>query len=165
MSGFLKRLGFILFWQMIIWLFLLIISPFYYIVWLIFSLVYLFFIVYLAFQVIPGRKMENQLRKLLIEYKKKIEENQEAKTKAAMRPFTCPACQHETHFLEFLENRKCPKCESKIWSTVIGQKEKEYYELYKFFEDYSNFISHLSFRQRSRLKKMYFMETAEKEGQ
>jgi predicted Zn-ribbon and HTH transcriptional regulator len=153
-----KRIGFVLFWEMIVLLILLLLKPEYYIPWLIFSLVTLFFLIYLSFRVVPSRKEEKRWRAVARKYHAKYEELREIRLKARLLPFSCADCEYTSNFLEFLEEGKCPKCDSRRWTTLIPEKGEQYLEIFRKYEEIQNFIQSFSYREKNKLEKIRLME-------
>ncbi len=141
---------------------MLIIDKNYYIHWFIFSFILLFFIIYISFRIIPTKKALSNLKKLFMEYKNKFSQSEEYQTSAQLLAFSCPLCKYESNYGEFLGESKCPKCESKLWSTVINEKGPEYYEIYQKHQQLENFINTLGFRDKKKLRKMLYYEDLEK---
>ncbi len=133
---------------------IILMKPFLYVPWLIFCLIFLFFTYYLSFKFIPTKKENEILQELSKEYKIVLKKDYDVKTKANLLEFTCPSCEHLTNFLEFIEQKACPKCDSKLWTTRIMDKGPEYYDIFMETEKIERFLSKLSFRRKSRLKKM-----------
>ncbi len=154
MFAILKRLGFVIFWETIALLLLLVTKPDLYIAWLIFCFVFLFFLFYVSAKIIPTKREKKRLKELSVEYQEFMSKNFDIKTQANLLDFTCPSCEHTTNFWEFINENECPKCGSKLWTTKIMDKGKEYYDIFLESEKLDNFLSRLTFRQKNRLKKM-----------
>ncbi len=150
----LKRLIFILFWEAIAILVILLLPKQYYIFWLISCIILLFVLLILSSKIIPTKKEKNKLLELSKVYKSFIDKDFDIKTKANLLEFTCPSCEFTTNFRDFLTESECPKCNSRLWTTKIMDKGQEYYDIFLDNEKIENFISKLSFRQKSKLKKL-----------
>jgi predicted Zn-ribbon and HTH transcriptional regulator len=153
-----KRTGFVLFWEIIVLLVLLLLKPDYYIPWLIFSLIVLFLLVYLSFKMIPSKKEEKRWRELAKKYDEKLKEMRELKIRARLLPFSCADCEFTSNFLTFLEEGKCPKCDSRRWTTLVPEKGEEYLEIFRKYEELQSFMDSFSYRQKNRLDKIRLME-------
>lgn len=149
-----KRILFVLFWEVIALLVVLIIKPAYYIPWLIICLILFFVLTYISLRFIPSKKDKKKLIELSKEYKEMMKKDFNVKTKAELLEFTCPSCEHVTSFWQFIKEDKCPKCDSKLWTTRIMETGNEYYELFIETEEIERFLSGLSFRQKNKLKKL-----------
>ncbi|PKL15133.1 MAG: hypothetical protein CVV50_01095 [Spirochaetae bacterium HGW-Spirochaetae-6] len=158
---FVKRLLFVLFWELIVLLLLFEIDPQYYIAWVIFAIVFFFMMIFISFRVFPTKKEEQHWEKLKEEYLRILSRTKDCPTKAKLLSFTCPACSHESHYWDFLNEGACPKCDSKLWTTVIAGKEADYFDLFEKHQELDSFLSHLSFRQKKKLKKLFFMDKLE----
>lgn len=161
MLKFAKRLLLVLFWELIVLLFLFEIDPQYYIPWVIFAIVFLFLMIFISLKVIPTKKEEQQWEKIKEEYLKIFGKTKDCATRAKLLSFTCPACSHETHYWDFLSEGVCPKCDSKLWTTTIAGKDPDYFELFEKHQELDSFFSKLSFRQKKKLKKLFFVDTAQ----
>lgn len=156
-----KRIGFILFWELSLLLALFIIDPAYYLSWLIFCLISFFFLIYFSYKIILTKKSEKKLEKLFIQYKGYSKTEQDILTKSSLLNFSCPSCKHETNFKEFLIEEKCPKCDSKLWTTQINSKDSEYFSFYDKMQKVKKFMSHLTYRKKNKLKKLLFYHDSE----
>lgn len=161
MLRFIKRFLFVIFWEIICLLFLFVLDSRYYIAWLIFSLIFFFMIVVLSYKIIPGRRFEIKLKKLFDEYKLLNRLDEKALIDASTLEMQCPSCEHKSNLREFLDGSKCPKCDSKLWTTTVGDKGEQYFNIFKTHQKANQFFNSLSYRQKTRLKKRLFEEDAE----
>ena len=154
MWGFIKRLFFILFWEGIAVLFILLLKPKFYIPWLIACIALIFIFSFISVKIIPSKKERRKIKELGKKYMAVLENEFNVKTKADLLELTCPSCQHKTNYWEFLNEKACPKCDSKLWSTLIAEQPQDYYELFLEKEKNDRFLSSISFRQKGKLKKL-----------
>ena len=110
-------------------------------------------IVVLSVKIIPSKKKIVSLQKLLDDYKSILELENDLKIKATVLALECPACKENGNYWTYLEEEKCKKCGSTLWSTNLKEKDQSYLKLLEKKEKVRRFYAKLTNRMLRKLKR------------
>lgn len=152
MLRFFKQINFFIFFGILAFLTVFYIPREYYTEWFISFIFMLFFIIFISFKIFPSKKQEKQFLEIVEQYKKILKIQEDIRSESLTLEFTCPECKTKNTFWSFLEDYKCPKCTSGLWTTSIKDMESNYQSLFDKREKIYNFTEKLSSKTRNKLK-------------
>ncbi|HNZ27023.1 MAG TPA: hypothetical protein PLG34_10330 [Spirochaetota bacterium] len=153
MKRFIKRLLFVLFFQLIFFLTVFYVADAkYYPIWLVSFVLFLLLNIFASVKFIPSKRKENEFKNLASEYKAVTASRSDIKIKAMKLEFVCPNCSNKNNFWTFLDNFECDNCNSGLWSSKLSEYEKVYDSLFKEKEKIDSFFDSLSPSMKKKLK-------------
>lgn len=153
MKRFIKRLLFVIFFQLIFFLTVFYVSDAkYYPVWMVSFVLFLLLNVFASVKFIPSKKKEDEFKNLADEYKAVTTSKSDIKIKAMKLEFVCPSCSNKNNYWTFLDNFQCESCGSGLWFSKLFEYEKAYDSLFKEKERIDSFFDSLSPNIKKKLK-------------
>lgn len=150
----LRRILFVLFWQLVFLLVLLRLPRELYAEWLVgFGIGTLLSAVF-SFRFIPGRREEAAFILLRKEYEENAVALEDARGQALRLEMSCPACKTKGSYWSFLEDYKCDKCGSDLWVSTLKKYSAAHSRLFEKRDRAFTFNSRLSSRVRRRLRRL-----------
>jgi hypothetical protein len=153
MKRLIKRISFILFWQSLALLTVLLVNQEWYAAWFAGFVILFFLLLLLSGKIIPSKRDQDTLSRILNDYKSIIKLEDELHDESIKLEMTCPACEVKNNLWSFIEDYKCRKCGSDLWTSKapdLGEKfEKALAKRNKIY----NFYNKLGSKYRGKLKK------------
>ncbi len=148
-----QRLIFVLFWQALFFLSIFYVSDKFYAQWTIGFILFFFLIMIISFRVIPGQARIDRLINLSREFKLKQEEEAAVRQAALQLELKCPNCEKSNNYWAYLQDYRCEKCGSGLWSTDIKKRPKDYQDLFLRRDTVKQYMDGLSAGMKRQLKK------------
>lgn len=151
-----KQLLMIIFWSSLYFLSVFYIPDSYYPQWAVSFFLFFIFISFISFKIIPSKKDEKLYKKILEDYKEIVKLEDDVRKNALQLELTCPDCKTSNNYWSYLDDHRCNKCGSEVWSTVIKDLGKNYEKIFNDREKIFAFYSKINGKTKRKLKKNYF---------
>ena len=150
----LRRIAFVLFWQLVFVLVLLRLPRELYAEWLVgFGIGTLLSIVF-SFRFVPGKREEEAFLKLRKEFEENVAALEDVRSQALRLEMSCPGCKTKSSYWSFLEDYKCDKCGSDLWVSTLKKYPAGHSRLFEKRDRAFAFNNRLSSRVRRRLRRL-----------